>query len=304
MVNKGLIAGLDLPRLAADNQLGRVLDSALKSRLGDFLREDKFNSYQYWKAEYFNLQNVQVFQDASESEKSLILQIANHDLLEEAYFIEKAGVGYMAKMVLLAETLEERMLYALFSSDEVTHLAQISCFLPQQEIVGTNNVFLRLLEEVAEISEKTVLVFVLQVVLEGWGLSHYRSLAKSCQNSELSAVFQGFLQDESRHHGAGVTLFNQMSVSDSSRDAILQILSLFLRMVQVGPQGVVAAIEKVKGHLSREQKIKIFQELETETHSSTRLNLLRSLMQVGGGEIIQELEVRGAFQALPAEKCV
>ena len=196
------------------------------------------------------------------------------------------------------------MLYALFSSDEVAHFAQISNFLPQQEVIGKDNSFLSLLEEVAEIPDKTVLLFVLQVVLEGWGLSHYRSLAKSCQNPALSVVFQGFLQDESRHHAAGVTLFEQIAVDDASRDAILQILTLFLRMVQVGPQGVVAAIEKVKGDLSRQQKIRIFEELDTENHSGTRLNILRSLMQTEGGQIVQELEQIGAFQPFSPEKCV
>lgn len=304
LARKKMVAGLKLSHISSDDKLGRVLSSALKSRLGSDLSYSGFDSYLYWHPEYFNLHKVTIFQDASEEEQAAILHIANRDLLEEAYFIEKAGMGYMAKMVLLAETIEERMLYALFSSDEVAHFAQISNFLPQQEVIGKDNAFLSLLEEVAEIPDKTVLLFVLQVVLEGWGLSHYRSLAKSCQNPALSAVFQGFLQDESRHHAAGVTLFEQIAVDDASRDAILQILTLFLRMVQIGPQGVVAAIEKVKGDLSRQQKIRIFEELDTENHSGSRLNILRSLMQTEGGQIVQELEQRAAFQPFSAEKCV
>ncbi|HEY9694645.1 MAG TPA: ferritin-like domain-containing protein [Oculatellaceae cyanobacterium] len=304
LARKKTVAGLKLSHISSDDKLTRVLSSALKSRLGSDLSCLGFDSYLYWHPEYFNLHKVAIFQDASEEEQAAILHIANYDLLEEAYFIEKAGVGYMAKMVLLAETLEERMLYALFSSDEVTHFAQISNFLPQQEILGKDNAFLSLLEEVAEIADKTVLLFVLQVVLEGWGLSHYRSLAKSCQNPELSAVFQGFLQDESRHHAAGVTLFEQIAVDDASRNAILHILTLFLRMVQAGPQGVVAAIEKVKGDLSRQQKIRIFEQLDTENHSGTRLNILRSLMQTEGGQIVQELEQRETFQPFSPEKCV
>jgi hypothetical protein len=298
-------AGFDLPHIPSDNKLRRVLSSALKSRLGDDPISSEFMSNSYWDAAHFGLEKVQIFQDSSQQEQAEILRRCSGGLIEEAYFIEKAGVGYMAKMVLLAETTEERMLYALFSSDEVAHLAQISRFLPEKGLVGTDDPFLRFLADLVETQDKTVLLFVLQVVLEGWGLSHYRNLAKDCVNPQMAALFEGFLQDESRHHGTGVTLFNQMFVSPVSRATIIETLALFLQMVRVGPQSVVAAIEQVKGHLSRQQKLSIFEELDTLTHSGTRLNLLRSLMRgEAAGIIVQELEDRGAFQPFPAEKCV
>ncbi|MEP0855132.1 ferritin-like domain-containing protein [Trichocoleus sp. DQ-U1] len=298
-------AGFDLPHISFDDKLRRVLSSALKSRLGADPISPEFMSNSYWDAAHFGLEKVQIFQNSSQKEQSEILRRCSGGLLEEAYFIEKAGVGYMAKMVLLAETTEERMLYALFSSDEVTHLAQISRFLPEKDLVGTDDPFLRFLADLVETQDKTVLLFVLQVVLEGWGLSHYRSLAKDCVNPQMAAIFEGFLQDESRHHGTGVTLFNQISVSQASQATIIETLALFLQMVRVGPQSVVTAIEQVKGHLSRQQKLNIFQELDTETHSGIRLNLLRSLMRgEEAGIIVQELENRGAFQPFPAEKCV
>ena len=298
-------AGFDLPHIPSDDKLRRVLSSALKSRLGDDPISPEFMSNSYWDAAHFGLEKVQIFQDSSQQEQEEILRRCSGGLMEEAYFIEKAGVGYMAKMVLLAETTEERMLYALFSSDEVTHLAQISRFLPEKDLVGTDDPFLRFLADLVETQDKTVLLFVLQVVLEGWGLSHYRSLAKDCVNPQMAAIFEGFLQDESRHHGTGVTLFNQISVSQASQATIIETLALFLQMVRVGPQSVVAAIEQVKGHLSRQQKLRIFEELDTEIHSGIRLNLLRSLMRgEEAGIIVQELEDRGAFQPFPAEKCV
>jgi len=297
------IAAFDLPHVSSDDKLRRVLSSALSSRLGS--QSSSLETTPYWNAIHFGLEKVKLFQAASKEEQAEILRLCSNGLLEEAYFIEKAGVGYMAKMVLLAETIEERMLYALFSADEVTHLAQINAFLPEKELVGTDSPFLRFLADLVETQDKTVLLFVLQMVLEGWGLSHYRSLAKDCQNPQLGAVFEGFLQDESRHHGTGVTLFNHRAVSETSRATIVEILNLFLQMVQVGPQSVVAAVERVKGHLSRQQKLKIFQELDTEQHSGTRLMLLRSLMRgEAAGIIVQELENRGAFQPFPAERCV
>jgi len=73
----------------------------------------------------------------------------------------------------------------------------------------------------------------------------------------------------------------------------------------MGPQNVLAGIEQVKGHLTRSQKVKILEELDTETHSGIRLKLLRSLMNIKSAyAIFQALEERGAFQPIPAHKCV
>lgn len=298
------IAGFDLPPVAEGDKLTRILAGALPWPSRDRIITSDPNSAPYWDATHFGLERVTIFQDASRGEQQAIAQFASQGLLTEAYFVEKAGMGYMSKMALLAETLEERMLYALFAADETTHLAQIRSFLPE-EPVGTHDVFLRFLADLVETEDKTVLLFMIQVVLEGWGMSHYHNLAKGCRSPQLSKLFEQFLQAEARHHGTGVTLFNQYSLSTQSREALLEALTLFLRMVQVGPQRVLAAIAQVKGDLSRSQQIQILQELETEVQSGTRLNYLRSLMQKTNAQhIIQELEERGSFQPFSAERCV
>ncbi|HLO47725.1 MAG TPA: ferritin-like domain-containing protein [Kamptonema sp.] len=295
------IAGLNLPHTTLNDRLRRVLTAALPSQGTGAISLN----FHYWDADFFNLDRVKFFQEARHDEQSAILQLANRSLLEEAYYIENAGVGYMAKMVLLAETVEERMLYGLFAADEATHLSQISCFLPEIAIGDNNDPFLGLLAEVVESIDKTVLLFVLQVVLEGWGLSHYRRLAKECHHQLLAEVFSGFLDAESRHHATGSLLFEEMPISKSSQTLIIELLARFLMMVQVGPQNVLEAIAQVKGHLSRSQKIQILEELDTETHSGKRLQLLRSLMRGKSADaIVQGLEERGAFLPLPAYQCV
>ncbi|PAX56510.1 ferritin-like domain-containing protein, partial [Brunnivagina elsteri] len=283
MDDKYKIAGFQLPH--TDNKINRILSSALEGRIGkqgDIKISNQVDLI-YWDANFFGLDRVNFFQAASEEEQIGILQQCCEGIIKEAYFIEKAGVGYMAKMISLAETTEERMLYGCFCGDEAAHLSQICQFLPESflnnELAEIGNQFLKLLAEVAESCDKTVLLFILQVVLEGWGLTHYRSLAKSCQNPNLCAVFQGFLNDESRHHATGITLLNRTQINSQSRIIIVEILVQFLQMVQVGPQSVLAAISNIKGGLSRQQSILVLEELDTQTHSGTRLEMLRSLMQ-------------------------
>lgn len=294
------ISGLNLPHTAENHRLRRVLKAALPNQ-----ESNKINlKFPYWSAEFFNLNQVEIFQNSTDTEQLAILKIANRSLLEEAYHIENTGVGYMAKMTLLAETVEERMLYALFAADEATHLSQISSFVPEIELISNKDPFLILLAEVVEIADKTVLLFVLQIVLEGWGLSHYRRLAKECHNQLLAEIISSFLDAESRHHATGTLLFEDISLSKTTQTLIIEILAKFLMMVQVGPQNVLSAIAQVKGHLSRSQKIQILEELDTETHSGTRLQLLRSLMQGKSADaIVQALEEQGAFLPLPAHQC-
>ncbi|VXD25243.1 hypothetical protein [Planktothrix paucivesiculata] len=300
-LSESQIAGLNLPHVTSNHKLRQVLTAALPKQ-----ERPKIDlSYQYWNAEFFNLNRVKMFQDASDREQSAILEFVNRSLLEEAYYIENAGVGYMAKMTLLAETVEERMLYGLFAADEANHLSQISYFLPEIELTNHQDPFLNLLAEVVESTDKTVLLFVLQVVLEGWGLSHYRRLAKECCYQNLAEIFSGFLEAEARHQATGSLLFEKILISKSSQELMIELLAKFLMMVRVGPQNVLSAIAQVKGDISRSQKIKILEELDTETHSGTRLKLLRSLMRGKSAEaIIQALEEKGAFVPLPAHQCV
>ncbi|MEM1256842.1 MAG: ferritin-like domain-containing protein [Cyanobacteria bacterium P01_H01_bin.21] len=306
------VSGFDLPTLAADHKLNRILTSALRERSITNLptSSDRPN---YWQAEYFDLDRVSIFQDATVREQQQILQQLNQSLLQESLCIEQAGVGYMTKMTLMAESTQERMLYSLFAADETTHLAQLQPYVSSghissghvsSDIVSSklDDPFLQLLSEIVESSDKTALLFVLQVVLEGWGLTHYRSLAKSCIHRPLRDLFQSFLQAESRHHGAGVILFDQANVSPKSNNAIVECLALFLQMVRVGPQRVVGAIATAKGHLSRPQRIQILQQLDTVAHSHQRLGLLRAIMAGTSCEIVSQLEDQGLFTPLKAEE--
>jgi hypothetical protein len=312
MTKHNAIAGLDLPDLQVKNQFSSCLSSALTDRLrqlhpGLFAEgmmgcAGKIHAV-YWNANYLGLDRVEIFQNMSLCEQTEVLQLCSWELLEEVYWLEKTGVSYMSKMVSLADSTEEQMLYALFSSDEVSHLAQVSRFLPALPPMYADQKLLNLLTDIGAIQNKEVLLFVLQVVLKGWSLAHYRSLARDCQNLELSFLLLGFLQAESRHHDVGVRLFRGLSLSVSSQKAITEILIRLLHTMQLRSQRLVKAIEKVKGELSGQQKQQIFEQLDTENQNSTHLKFMRSLMRNPNScEIIKQLEAKGAFQPICIEK--
>jgi tRNA isopentenyl-2-thiomethyl-A-37 hydroxylase MiaE len=303
--NHQQVAGFDLPPLPPTAPLQKVLAATLQQRSGE---SPNPVSHNYWNAQFFGLDRVKIFQDSSTTEQAAILHIANFSAIAESYWIEKAGMGYMAKMVLLAETTEERMLYSLFAADEATHFAQIKQCWPAADLdnLTCSDPFLHFLADLVETADQQVILFVIQVVLEGWGLHHYRSLANNAQEPEIKRMFQQFLQDESRHHGSGILLFNQIELTKDSYHHIMEALTKFLRMVQVGPQGTVGAIDQVKGDLSRAQRIQILTEIDTETHSGSRLQILQSLMHQspGAASIIQALVAQNAFEPFPPARCL
>ncbi|MEM8809449.1 MAG: ferritin-like domain-containing protein [Cyanobacteria bacterium P01_G01_bin.38] len=295
------VAGFNLPPLDPTHKLHRVLTSALGQKGRP---EPDGCSPPPWDAAFFDLSQTALFQAAPAREQTHVLQLASQSLLAESYFIEKAGVGYMAKMTLLAETTEERMLYALFSADETTHLAQLSPFVAKPDRLGNNDPFLQLLASLLETADRSVLQFVLQVVLEGWGLSHYRSLSRHCRHPALAELFHSFLDAEARHHGAGVTLFDRKNLSDTNRLVVIEALAAFLQMVRVGPQRLIEAIATVKGDLSRPQRIQLLTELDTESHSGMRLGVLRSLITPVAPDIAETLDQHNLFSPLPPGRCV
>ncbi|MBE9063696.1 ferritin-like domain-containing protein [cf. Phormidesmis sp. LEGE 11477] len=316
------LAGLELCSLEPEHKLKKILASALEQgsvqgplqgsvqdsvqRLAQKSKQESLASIEAapkpsWNAAYFDLEPVSLFQESSRSQKAQILNILGQSLLAESYAIEKAGIGYMAKMTLLAETIEERMLYALFSADEATHLAQLMPYMESNS--AEEDSFLRLLSDFLQAADRSALIFVIQVVLEGWGLHHYRSLSKHCQHPALADVFKGFLQAEAKHHGTGVTLLNDLALSSQTRMSIVEALAGFLQIVRIGPQRVVAAIAQVKGDLSRSQRIRLLTELETERHSGQRLELLRSLITPVSPEISEHLDKHNLFSPLPPERC-
>ena len=293
-------AGLQLPHLAEEHRLNPVLASALKKAVS----VPNARKGPYWSPDFFDLNNSDTFSGADEKQKVEILRLCSDSLLHEAYFIEKSGMAYAAKMSLLSQTTEERMLYSMFASDEASHFELIRSFIGRPPENEAENPFLLLLSNLIENGDRDTLVFVIQIVLEGWGITHYRKIADGCDDQDLKTVFEAILRDEARHHGSGLVLFENKQLSVESKNQIVEVMTQFLCMVQMGPQSVVSAVESVLGPLEQSDKVRLFKELNAQGHSEKRLNELRQLMvkaKVAG--VLEELDQKNMFVAFTAEEC-
>jgi tRNA isopentenyl-2-thiomethyl-A-37 hydroxylase MiaE len=291
--------GRRMPRLVS-------LSDPVHSNINEHIEKEAPAERPFWPASYFNLDQVTVCRNSNEAEKRAILLGCSHSVLAEAYYIEKCGMYFASKMCLLSESAQERMLYSLFAADEAVHFNWISGFAHAESVKEVeNSPFIRLLDEVLRKENRTTLSYIVQVILEGWGISHYHALAKSCLDDGLAAVFENVIRDEGRHHAGGLALFNELRPGADILKRLTDLLAQLLLMVQAGPQMVVSQIDRVKGRLSQAQKTRAFAELDCEGATSNKIKTLMSLIRTAAGAdvILNELERKGSFRPYTASEC-
>jgi len=152
---------MDLPSLRPGHRVHALLNARLRP---EAVSARPYAPHAHWVAEFFGLHRVGLFKDATRTQKWEILDRCGRALLEEAYFIEKSGVGFAAEMVLLSESIEERMLYATFAADEARHFDAVRPFLGlegRELPEPKTNPFLALLADTIECGDRTALQFVI-----------------------------------------------------------------------------------------------------------------------------------------------
>jgi Ferritin-like domain len=277
---------LHAPHWEEDSALETILDSLLRRR-PMALPATPPDPAEIWTASSFRLDRVTEFIEAPEERQREIIRRCAADRLAEALYVEKLGLAFCAKMTLLAETAEERMLYALTAGDEATHYHWISRFVGDDPVPSP---FLDLISSWIERGSRGALTLLVQVVLEGWGVQHYRILGRDCRDAELAAVLREIVTDEARHHRSGTRLLGQRALTDADRAEITSALARLLDIVRVGPQAIVAAIDPV-------DRVRCFAELQGTEDARRNLELLRDL--IGDAAIVAALD----FTPMTAEEC-
>jgi hypothetical protein len=255
-----------------------------------------------WQADYFGLERVQRFRRSNAAERESALAGCAAALLDESWKIERSGIVFCAKMVLLAESSEEKRLFALIGADEATHSAWLEPWIADAAMdVGPFN---RFITSLVETGGAQPLTYLLQVVLEGFGVAHYSGLAAACRDEALAATLAAMAQDEALHHGAGLAAFSAARLSAPERRFVSEAASDFLRMMRSGPQSVVAALDRVVGVGSAGDAAQVFEELNFGPAAKDKLQRLRRLMAQPGMEwLIEDLDRGGAFAPCDAAQC-
>lgn len=286
---------LDNSHRGENPSLNRILDAYLK-------KQGKHKPYLepgqtfFWDSEYFHLDKSTLFRGASKEQKRLILERCTQDLVSESYFVEKSAAAYCGKMMLLAETTEIAQVYSMIANEEAIHLQWITPYMDLEARHSPEGPFLKFLSSLIETCDFNLLPYLVQIILEGWGLHHYKRLANGCLNDQLKSVFLAIVRDEALHHHAGEVIFDASKASPEQHLFIEDCLKTFADMVRMGPQQIVTAVDEVMGGISLKDKKRLLIDIGAEDAIAEKLNLLKELMlQPGVEKTVQKLELTGYF---------
>jgi rubrerythrin len=267
-------------------------DNALPAELGTL-----------WTADWWGFQRCEMFAKLNENSRYEALAACNRTIMNEAYFIEKSGLAYCAKMILLAETTDVAQLYAHIAADEATHLAWIEPFVSANGKTNPDGQFLLFLSGMIEDYRPEILVYLVQIILEGWGLDHYKRLMKNCQDPALTEVFRRILKDEALHHHSGTILYKAIQFSDHERAILADAMKFYADLVRVGPLAAIAALDKVSGGMNLEDVVEVMAALDHPGESKRKLELLKNLMlQPKMESIVEAMDDSGYFTPYSPEE--
>ncbi|MCS5710318.1 ferritin-like domain-containing protein [Candidatus Berkiella aquae] len=278
----------------------QLIDSFLKKRQRP--QHEALAIQPYWPAAFYHLEKSSLFRQASNDVQQQILVHCAQDLLNESYFIEKIGIAYSAKLILLSSSLEAKQVFSFIGADEAAHLQWITPYIPEALRIQPQGPLLSLISEVVQLDNANLLYYLVQIILEGWGLKHYKSLSQYCLEPTLKGVFTLILQDEALHHHSGKTFFCADHLSTADLLLIKDRLKAYCELVRIGPQAVIATMDKSLGGLNVAQRMQLFDELGGEATSQEKLHLLFKLMKQPGLEkILHELAECGYFTPYAAK---
>jgi hypothetical protein len=267
--------------------------------------QEDFSSTEIWDADFFNLSGVRLFQGMTPEQKEKIINKCCRSILKEIQLIELAGTSYTAKMALLAETVEQRELYSLFSGDEARHLQMISRFIDKPCATDTvGNSFGSFLGNLIQNEGRDVLIFLIQVILEGWGIHYYTHLVKNSKVESLSTCLKLIISDEGKHHGSGLLLFDENTIGLENENRIEQLMLQFMMMVKAGPVGVVCALAEHCQNLTVEDIVNVLEEMNFLKKVSKDVEQIKSLiLKAEAKRLFNKLDEMNVFCLPTAQQC-
>lgn len=235
----------------------------------------------YWPAETFGLQRSQLFLSLSPDQRAQVLETMSQLRLSLAWYIEKVGLAYCSRALLECDSHEEKRLYALMASDEAVHQRMVEHFLKDGQPIEAleKHPLLLCIAEVIQKASPLAAVYVVQILLEGFGMSYYATMRSTCESPLLRGVLDQILKDESRHHGGGLARFGGRDLESGEKEEIVSYTrQLVSAMSGVGFTAI--AIESVIGRdLSLNEKEKLLDETEWTRQAPVRRAQIQELLR-------------------------
>ncbi|MBC7539135.1 MAG: ferritin-like domain-containing protein [Bacteriovorax sp.] len=272
-----------------NKSLQQLLDIAF-NKLTVEQKQTEFPNH-FWSEKRYGFERSSKYMKLNPEEKNKALRYLTEQNLALSYFIEKSGHNYGAKMILLAKNQDEKFLYSLFAAEEAVHQRE---FMNHMWFTPNANdhwhPMLNVLGEVMREGERNTLIYVVQVLLEGFGMSFYSGLGDTCDYAPMKNVYARILQDEARHHGSGVILANFYDVNKYEKEQIFEFTKKFITALQ-SASWFIKALENSNGPMSEQEKKIFLSDINyEETLSNRRKRLKDMLTKVDSWGLIGMLE--------------
>lgn len=256
-----------------------------------------------WDQNFFNFKDATAWKNLSETDQKEILISLGQKILQEAYFIESAGMSYAGRMNLTAKTKEERAFFCFVAEEEAKHLRMVETLAVFSTSLDTIPSFALLIGEIIQEAKKPSHLLLIQILLEGWGLNYYKSLAKSALDENVANTFKAILKDEIRHHSAGVILFNshkaQTPMTPEEVTEFISYLERIAFMVKIGPYSACEEVFRRQQGCSIEELKKFLNETDAVSITAGKMELLGQLLGKSlPDNVLQEIKNRKILAAM------
>jgi hypothetical protein len=265
----------DIPNLPHQHRLSVIYRKMMEKRYDLKALDEKVYP---WDAKHFGLVNTTLYNKLDLVQQQSLVELLNERLFASFLYIEKSGLTFGAKMILVSETMEEKSLYAAFVEEESRHYMEFNRFanltlekekhwLPMLDILGS-----AIMD-----AEKETMAYIIHTLMEGFSITHYQILMQGCQNPQLKESFQRILDDEGRHHAMGYTT-KEKNVSQLVKDQVYEYTTRLLNTVRTSHPSI-KAYELLFGELSQKELQLLKEETKSEERGSQRVQVFESIIK-------------------------
>jgi rubrerythrin len=274
--------GLSLPPHNGHAVVDRIVRARCGSTISSTERRDLFTP------DCFGLPGVRAYHALGEQQRQVVRERLAFVVLAEAYFVEQMGIAYAAKMILLARSVSERKLYSFFAAEEARHLSGVEALLERHDDPPQPTSFHELVGGALSQGERLELVATIQVILEGFGLDHYRQLAVGCVDRSAARFFRSLVKDEAAHFGAGQATVRAEPLAPTELEFVFEVVAELARALASGPTSTMAVLEAAHGGLTLRQRRELIDEIHAFEHAQVRLDRVARRLSDAGLATIRE----------------
>jgi hypothetical protein len=161
-----------------------------------------------------------------------------------------------------------------------------------------------MLADVLTSDDRQALIFLLQAVLEGYGLFHYSHLMHGSNDTAFAAALGKILKDEGFHHASGVALLDESRMTASTKRFLHDVIAQLTAIIQQN-SGPLTVLERELGHLSAAQRQTVLDQLHYDHRMAARMEKTRGLIcEHAPADLVQSLDENDMFKPMTSSQLV